>query len=788
LNTYSYALISKRNKHIDEINYPLYGANKEVRYHANEMKIFLKEEKSGIKLTYTFIACNEGVAFRCNIETPASTDSLCILKELTSYTFNKDYTAWGIPDKDWYYEDLYTPQKLSSLDNAAFPLTLSGSDGSLIFLHEAALINYPDMAAKKNSTNKLQLDCSLAPWADGDAVKGKGTIRTPWRVIMTADNPAPIVESNILYNLNEPCKWKDVSWIKPMRFTGIFWGMHIGQWTWHEGVKHGANTARAKQYIDFAAAHNIDGLLMEGWNKGWETWMSDRLSIQNYTQSCDDLDMKEVARYAKEKGVTIVGHHETGANIPLYESQMSDAFRYYQKLGVQAVKTGYAGTMSPSGLHRHGQQMVNHYQRVIDTAYKYKCMINSHEPIMPTGLSRTYPNWVNWEAVRGNEWCNLQPWPPSHPATLPYTRALAGPFDFTQGIMNVKYDSLNPHKRVNTTTSNQIAFYVVFYSPMVMLADQIENYDNTAVLDYLTHIPLIWDESKFIQGRIGEYFVMARRSGNEWYMSGLTNEKNKTLRIPLNFLEEETNYSAFIISDGEKTDWSNAPQELECNNYLSTKNDTLIVSMAKCGGFSIRFMPISKNTSYRAAPLSEFNEKWKERETFYSKAPDYGARTHITHKALGCKVSYSNNYSPNYTAGGDSALTDGITGSTLYLDGCWQGIQGDDFITTIDLGKETEISFAGARFLQYVKDWIFLPKEVVIEISADGKNFISKGDITYQTIDNDLRALPKEFSVSFESCKARYVRITARSIGANPAWHSSPGEKPWIFCDEVIVK
>jgi alpha-glucosidase len=564
--------------------------------------------------------------------------------------------------------------------------------------------------------------------------------------------------------------------------------MHTRKWTWKEGPLHGATTAHAKRYIDFTAAHHIDALLMEGWNKGWETWAIGDSSVQDFTKACSDLNLPQVVAYAKKKGVDIIGHHETGGNIPSYESQMSAAFKYYAQLGIHSVKTGYSGTMIPRGIDRHGQQMVNHYQSVVDTAAKYHIMIDSHEPIIPTGLSRTYPNWMSWEAVRGMEWCNFEPFPPSHLTTLPYTRSLAGPFDFTLGIVNLKYDTLKPWLRVNTTLANQLALYVVFYSPMQMLADLPENLENSKALGFMEKVAVTWDESHLVQGSIGEYTIMVRRKGNDWYMGGITNESCRSLDIPLDFLSLHQDYIAEIYADTMGTDWYNTPEMMAVHKYLVSAGDTMHIAMAKGGGVAVRFMPVSSGTNKIVPGITVFNTQQKANFKSFEAGTNYGFKNRIRHKGEGKKVIYSNAYSPDYSAGGDGALTDGVIGTQNYRDGNWQGTFGKDMAITLELAEVMKINSVSVRFLQYLKDWIFIPKEVSVFISIDGVKFEKVSSTYFETIPNDDRALIKEFVINIPENQARYIKVEAYNAGLIPSWHHAAGKECWTFCDEVIVK
>ncbi|MEI6854269.1 MAG: glycoside hydrolase family 97 N-terminal domain-containing protein, partial [Bacteroidota bacterium] len=333
---------------------PLYGEVSEITDHYNQIAIPLVQMHPPIYVCYLVLRVyNDGMAFRYNFPEQDNLKQFTITDELTEFNFAKDYTAWWMKDDGGIYEQIFQRSPLSTVKDIFTPVTLSDGDSLFLAVHEAALIDYAAMSLLQSATDSLSLKCDLAPWPDGTKVKTFAPRNTPWRYVLISDKLSDIVESKMILNLNDPCRYEDVSWIKPQKFTGIFWGMHTRKWTWKEGPLHGATTAHAKSYIDFTAAHHMDGLLMEGWNKGWETWAVGDSSVQDFTQACPDLDLAEVVAYAKKKGVSIIGHHETGGNIPLYESQMTAAFKYYSQLGIHSVKTGYSGTMIPRGTDRH---------------------------------------------------------------------------------------------------------------------------------------------------------------------------------------------------------------------------------------------------------------------------------------------------------------------------------------------------------------------------------------------------------------------------------------------------
>jgi len=417
-------------------------------------------------------------------------------------------------------------------------------------------------------------------------VKGRTPLKSPWRVILIAKEAAALLKSHVIINLNPPSKIEDTSWIHPMKYVGIWWGMHIGTYTWHSGPKHGATTGRAKKYIDFAAAHGIQGVLIEGWNVGWDSWLSGN-NVQDYTKSYADFDLEEVVRYARKKGVEIIGHHESGGNVPAYERQLQAALDYYQKLGIHAVKTGYAGKMHPRGQHHHGQWMVRHYRKVAEEAAKRQIMIDAHEPIKPTGVRRTWPNFMTREGARGmeyNAWSEGNP--PEHTTILPFTRFLAGPMDYTPGIFNIKFDPSGKH-RVYTTLAKQLALYVVLYSPMQMAADLIENYENQPAFKFIEDVPVDWDETVPLAAKIGDYVSVARRQGDNWYVGTITDEHPRRINIPLSFLEKGKSYLATIYEDSNQTDYDSNPTAISISTRRVTAADTLQARMVTSGGQAV---------------------------------------------------------------------------------------------------------------------------------------------------------------------------------------------------------
>jgi alpha-glucosidase len=470
----------------DGVWQPVWGQFNVIRENYNELLVRLKESSGQDRqLNIIFRVFDDGVGFRYEIPTQPNLSALEITSEETRFNLTGNHSSWWTPASPDGYEQLYRNTGLDEVIAVNTPITFETNTGRIIFIHEAALTDYPGMALLKVSDCPHCLKSELIPWPDGIKVKAETPMLSPWRVLLMVDEPKGLIESTTILNLNEPIRIDDISWIKPMKYIGIWWGMHLGIMTWEMSVNHGATTERSRQYIDFASENRIDGVLIEGWNKGWENWgLPDAF---DYTEAYPDFDLEEVAAYADEMGVAVIGHHETGGDIPNYEKQMEDAFKLYNDLGIHTVKTGYVGSIRPEGQHHHGQFMVRHYRKVVETAAKYQITINVHEPIKPTGISRTWPNMMTREGARGmeyNAWSDGNP--PEHTCVLPFTRLIAGPMDYTPGIFDLLFEKskeLNrwsstddvPPRRVHTTLAKQLALYVILFSPIQMAADLPEN-------------------------------------------------------------------------------------------------------------------------------------------------------------------------------------------------------------------------------------------------------------------------------------------------------------------------
>ncbi len=603
----------------DETWKPVWGQVDHIRNHYNEMTVALREKnKPERKMTLIFRVFDDGVGFRTVLPGQPHQKSLQITDELTQFNFAQNDTAWWIPANYDSYEKLYHETLLTKIKAVNTPVTLKTPGGVYLSVHEAALTDYAGMTLKR--TAGTQFECDLVPWPDGVKVKAETPLKTPWRTIQIATRPGGLIESHLIVNLNEPCALKDVSWIHPTKYVGIWWAMHIRKWTWTAGPHHGATTVHAKQYIDFASAHHIPALLVEGWNKGWETWGA-KMPHFSFTESYPDFNLKDVVRYGKKKGVQLIGHHETAGNVPDYEHQMDAAFALYQKLGVPAVKTGYAGPIIPRGQHHHGQWMVRHYRKVIETAAKYHLMIDAHEPIKPTGIRRTYPNFIAREGVRGmeyNAWSDGNP--PEHTTILPFTRVLAGPVDYTPGIFKILFDPTGKH-RVHTTLAKQLALYVVLYSPLQMAADLVENYKGQPAFRFIETVPTNWNETRVLNGQIGDFVTIVRRQEDRWFLGSITDEHPRLLRVPLTFLKTGQQYVAHIYADAKNADWVTRPTTVDIRNVRVKAGEELPLALAPGGGTAIYFEPFSGRKTTRMESLDAFKKQAQAKMAVYKKLP-----------------------------------------------------------------------------------------------------------------------------------------------------------------------
>ncbi len=589
-----------------------WGECREVRCRYGELVVDLEETTTPRRrLTLIARAFDDGVGFRFAWPEQDALGDFVLLDEETEFVFPGDPVTWWIPAYAGNrYEYLYERTRLSSLaadtDLPAVhtPVTFETGDGLVVSLHEAALTDYASMTLAPRVGSVLA--CDLVPWADGTKVKATTPFVSPWRTIQIARQPGDLIESNLILNLNEPSRIDDTSWIEPMKYAGIWWSLHIGTETWKTGPTHGATTANTKRHIDFAAANGLGGVLVEGWNVGWDQgWLTS--GTFDYTTPTPDYDLEELAQYAREKGVTLIGHLETGGDVHGFERRMEAAFSQCRRLGIRAVKTGYVS--HGQGIRRyddaghevakewqHGQYMVRHFREAVAAAARHQIMVDVHEPIKDTGIRRTWPNMMTREGARGQEY---NAWsggnPPEHTAILPFTRLLSGPMDFTPGIVNVLIEPYKADNRVHTTVAKQLALYVVIHSPMQMVTDLPEHYEGHPAIGFLRAVPADWEETRVLNAEIGDYVTIARRArgGDEWYLGSLTDEHARTLRVPLDFLDPGTEYVASIWADAADADWRDNPKAMWIGRKRVTSGTVLDLDLAAGGGQAIRFSPMT---------------------------------------------------------------------------------------------------------------------------------------------------------------------------------------------------
>nr|WP_319400872.1 glycoside hydrolase family 97 protein [uncultured Carboxylicivirga sp.] len=575
-----------------------WGESKIVTDHHNELKIKLQQKSGGKhQMNIIFRVFNDGVGFRYEFPEQSNLDSVQIAAELTEFTFTNEHNVWWIPvhTENSYYESFYRKSKIGQTDTINTPATFEISDGTYFAIHEANLTNFASMTLRKE--NNKQYVSELVPWSNGVKVYAKTPFKSPWRSIIIGDNPGDLATSNLTLNLNDPCALNDVSWIEPSKYIGIWWGMHLDKYTWGQGPIHGATTQNAKKYIDFASENGFDGVLIEGWNIGWDgDWAADGNRF-SFTQPYPDFDLEEICQYAASKNVRLIGHHETAGAVSNYEAQMEDAYKLYNKNGVNAVKTGYVNKFLDGKEWHDSQFGVRHYRKVIETAARYHIMIDNHEPVKGTGLQRTYPNLMTQEGGRGQEydaWSADGGNTPDHTTILPFTRMLAGPFDFTPGTFDFSYETPNKAK-VQTTLAKQLALFVIIFSPQQMASDLPENYIGNPAFEFVKQVPAIWSETKVLSAEIGDYVITARKDWNsdDWYLGAITDENARQISVDLSFLDPTKKYSATIYQDGEDANYKTNPYPVTIEKREINPSNKLKLNLAKGGGTAIRFIPVN---------------------------------------------------------------------------------------------------------------------------------------------------------------------------------------------------
>ena len=609
-------IVDSTRSSVDETWTQPWGEVSRVRDQHNELQLSVTETAApDRRFTLRVRAFNDGVAFRYEFPQQPNLGDFEISDELTEFAMADNARAWWIasnrPRLD-RSEQLWSQGPVSTLDSVQTPLTMEARNGkTFIVIHEANLVDYPKMNIRGPRLDSRTLRADLAPYADGVKVRGRTPFVTPWRTIQIADKATELSPSVIGLNLNPPSVIPNTDWIKPMKYVGIWWGMHINTMTWNSGSKHGATTANTKRYIDFAAANGFGGVLVEGWNVGWDgDWIQNRNAF-SFTQAYPDYDLAELARYARSKGVKLIVHNETSGGIQNYERQIDSAFSQYERLGLDAIKSGYVTDMTSEGHSHWSQFMVNHYRHVIQEAAKHHIMLDVHEPIHDTGERRTYPNMMSREGARGQEynaWGGEGGNPPEHETILFFTRLLDGPMDFTPGVFDILRTKTGPARtneeaRVRTTLAKQLALYVVIYSPLQMAADLPENYVNQPAFQFIKDVAVDWDTSRVIDGKIGDYVIVARRQKNspQWFLGAITDEEARSFTVPLTFLDPGKSYIADIYADGPGADWLTNPLPVTITHRPVTRSSRLRIALAPGGGQAIRIRP-APTSRRRPAP------------------------------------------------------------------------------------------------------------------------------------------------------------------------------------------
>ncbi len=631
----SFALEKVDTVTVNENWNPIWGEVKTINNNYKELKVTLVQPVSenrvitGNKyLIIVFRLFNDGLGFRYEIPEQQHLRNIIVSDELTEFALTGNHKAFWIPGDYDTNEYRYSTTNLSDVNAyigredseigsksiigenfVQSPLMLKTSDNIYINIFEAALVNYPAMQLKVDR-EKFLLKAQLVPDALGNMAYFQTPCKTPWRTVIVSNKAEDILSSKLILNLNEPCKITNTDFIKPMKYVGIWWEMHIGMSSWNyadmnvpdlsavdwtkvkPNGRHGATTERTKRYIDFAAEHGFKGVLVEGWNIGWEDWGSFyREDVFDFVTPYPDFNIDFLTKYAKSKNVDLIMHHETSASVSNYERRMDEAYRFMKSYGYNAVKTGYVGWIIPRGEHHDGQWMVNHYLRVAQKTAENEIMLCAHEPVRPTGLQRTYPNWMACEAARGNE---FNAWSkgnkPEHETILPFTRLMGGPMDYTPGIFQIKLDPYGKKEQIHTTLAKQLALYITMYSPLQMAADIPENYEkHLDAFQFIKDVPVDWDDTKILNAEPGDYITIARKekNGNNWFIGSITDENEREFTIDLNFLDKDKTYNAKIYKDAKDADWEKNPMAYEITTKKVKLGDKLNIKLVRGGGTAI---------------------------------------------------------------------------------------------------------------------------------------------------------------------------------------------------------
>jgi len=630
----SFKILGTERKSFDETWQPVWGETKYIRNNYNQLTVHLQSTlKPGLLLDILFRVFEDGVGFRYVFPLQPNLKYFIVTDELTRFNMAGNHKTFWIPGDFDTNEYMYTTSSISEIDNLKMvdastdiavrvapdrycvqtPLMMKTADGLYINIHEAALVNYSSMQLHADRENYSFIS-SLVPDAYGNKCYMHAPAVTPWRTIIVSDQATDILASKMILNLNDPSVVPNSSWIKPMKFAGVWWEMQTGKSSWSYSDfpdslsadgnliphgHHGANTANVKHYIDFAAANGIQGVLVEGWNIGWESWFGNwKEKVFDFTKPYPDFDIKEITDYAASKNVSMIMHNETSGSASDYERQMDTAFRFMNLYGYKAVKTGYVGKIIPRGEHHDGQWMIEHYIRVAQEAANHKIMLDAHEPVRPTGLQRTYPNWMASEAGRGNEYNAFSNGnPPEHETIMPFTRLIGGPMDYTPGIFKMKgYASYAPKRQMHTTLCKQLALYVTLYSPLQMVADIPENYNlHMDAFQFIKDVPTDWDDTKIIAAEPGDYITIARKekASPNWFIGAITDEKSRQAKIPLSFLDKGK-YVCTIYHDAAGADWKDNPESYIIEQSIVESGNSLNIFLAPGGGAAISIRPASE--------------------------------------------------------------------------------------------------------------------------------------------------------------------------------------------------
>ena len=581
----------------DETWHQPWGEEDDVRNHYNELTMKLAQKK-GLQrqLTIVFRVFDDGMGFRYVFPQQKNLSDFIITDELTEFCFKGAPEAWTLPFDADYYEGLWTKAPLSKKQKVCTPVTIEAKPDLYMMLHEANLTDYSSLNVKPIEAKEgyVRLKAELVPWSNGDLVRAKAPFVSPWRMLSVEDHVGGLITNRVMLNLNDPCKIKDTSWITTGKYVGVWWTYHMQHATWGIGPKHGATTENTKRYIDFAAEHGFKGVLVEGWNYGWENDWGKEGDKFNFTKPYPDYDFDGLQKYALSKGVSLIAHNETGGAAKNYEEQLEAAFSLYEKMGIKAIKTGYVNKVMDNKELQHSQYGVRHYRKVIEAAARHHIMVVNHEPAMPTGLQRTYPNLIASEGVRGQEW---NAWdgaggnPPYHLCVLPFTRQLAGPIDFTPGIFKLE-GQVYAHTHPHTTLAKQLAEYVVIYTPWQMAADEIENYKDQPAFTFIEAMPSNWQKTVILMAEIGKYIITARqnRDNQDWFVGGMTDENARDISLKFDFLAPGTTYKAIIYKDGPNAEYDKNPYPMTIEQLVVNHDSVLKLHMAKGGGFAIQLI------------------------------------------------------------------------------------------------------------------------------------------------------------------------------------------------------